>query len=132
MSITPVYCHPDGHEITVSDGLLTVSTDEGDAVSIPIGHVGLADMGKALLEQAVAAAQDESEKAGAELGMDLVQELFDLRGRPQAESFKALHRALLELVTLEHPESACEGFAYQVVNVLELGIANLPKGEPEE
>lgn len=131
MSITPVYCHPDGHEITVSDGLLTVSTDEGDAVSIPIGHVGLADMGKALLECAVVTAQDESEKDGAELGMDLVQELLELRGHPQAESSKALHAALMELVTLEYPESACGGFAGAVVNVLEIGIANLPKGDPE-
>ena len=128
---TTIYSHPDGHEIAVGNGLLTAVTSEGTAVSIPVGHVGLAELGHALLEQAVAAAQDESEKAGAELGLDLVQELLELRGHPQAESFKALHRALLELVKLEYTESACGGFAGAVVNVLEIGMAHLSEGEPE-
>ena len=131
MSTTTIYSHPDGHEIGVGHGLLTAVTSEGTAVSIPIGAGGLAEMGKALLEQAVAAAQDESEKAGAELGLDLVQELLELRGHPQAESFKALHRALLALVKLDYPDSAVGGFAGAVVNVLEIGIAHLTKGEPE-
>lgn len=131
MSTTTIYSHPDGHEIGVGNGLLTAVTSDGIAVSIPVGHVGLADMGRALLECAVAAAQDESEKDGAELGMGLLQELFELRGHPQAESFKALHAALLALAKLDYPESAVGGFAGAVVNVLELGMAHLTEGEPE-
>ena len=131
MSTTTIYSHPDGHEIGVGHGLLTAVTSEGTAVSIPIGAEGLADMGRALLECAVAAAQDESEKDGAELGMGLLQELLELRGYPQAESLKALRTALLALAKLDYPESAAGGFAGAVVNVLEVGIAHLPKGEPE-
>ena len=101
---TTIYSHPDGHEVTV---------------------------GNALLERAVAAAQDASEEVGAQLGLDLVQELYELRGCPQAESFKVLHRALLELAKLEYPESACGGFSATVTSALQIGIANLPKGEPE-
>ena len=129
--ITTIYRHPDGHEIGVGNGLLTASIGDGLSISIPVGHIGLADMGRALLECAVVTAQDESEKDGAELGMDLVQELFELRGCPQAESFKVLRRALLELAKLEYPESACGGFAGAVVNVLEIGIAHLSEGESE-
>lgn len=131
MSTTTIYSHPDGHEIAVGNGLLTASIGDGMAVSIPVGHAGLADMGRALLECAVTAAQDNSEKDGAELGMGLLQELFELRGHPQAESFKALRTALLELAKLDYPESACGGFAGAVVNVLEIGIAHLSEGEPE-
>lgn len=115
----------------VINSLLTACIADGIAVSIPIGHVGLAAVGHALLECAVTATQDASEKAGAELGMDLVQELYELRGRPQAESFKALHRALLALVKQKYPERAYGGFAGDVVNVLEVGITNLAEGEPE-
>jgi hypothetical protein len=111
MSGTTIYSHPDGHEIAVGNGLLTACTSEGTAVSIPIGHAGLADMGRALLECAVAAAQDESEKDGAELGMGLLQELLELRGRPQAESFQALHAALLALAKLEYPDPVPCGYA---------------------
>ena len=84
-------------------------------------------MGAALLEHATTAAQDESERAGAALGSDLVQELFELRGRPQAEAFRAVHDKLFALRKLAHADSAVGGFAGAVVNVLELGIANLPQ-----
>ncbi|WP_027996989.1 hypothetical protein [Simplicispira psychrophila] len=128
---TTIYSHPDGHEITVGNGLLTACISDGVSVSIPVGHAGLADMGRALLECAVTAAQDDSEKDGAELGMGLLQELLELRGLPQAESLKALRTALLELAKLEYPESAIGGFAGAVVNVLEIGIAHLTEGKPE-
>lgn len=131
MSTTTIYTHPDGHEIGVGNGLLTAVTSDGIAVSIPVGHVGMAELGHALLERVALDAQDESEKDGAELGMDLLDELLELRGHPQAESFQALRTALLELAKLEYPESACGGFAGAVVNVLEVGIAHLTKGEPE-
>ena len=46
---TTVYQHPDGHEITVGDGLLTACTSEGTAVSLPIGPAGLRDVAAKLL-----------------------------------------------------------------------------------
>ena len=51
-----VYRHPDGHEITVGDGLLTAYTSEGTAVSLPIGPDSLRDVAAKLL-----AAADEME-----------------------------------------------------------------------
>ncbi len=129
---TTIYTHPDGHEVAFGNGLLTAVTSNGTAVSIPIGTVGLAEMGRALLEHATTAAQQQSERDGAELGHDLVQELYERRGRPQAGAFRAVRSALLALTKLEHPDSAAGGFAGAVVNVLEIGMLNLPKGEPEE
>ena len=111
-----LYQHPDGHEITVGQGLITACTAEGVA----------------LLELGTTVAQDESERAGAALGADLSRELFALRGRPQAETFRAVNEALRALTKLEHPDSAAGGFAAAIVNVLELGIANLPKFDGEE
>ena len=125
---TTIYSHPDGHEITVGQGLLTSCTSEGTALSIPIGPDGLAELGAALIERSIAEKHgEESERAGAALGSDLVQELFELRGLPQAEAFRAVHDKLFALAKLEHADSAAGGFAGAIVNVLELGIANLPK-----
>ena len=131
MRHTPIYAHPDGHQITVGQGLITACTAEGIALSMPIGPDGLAALGAALLEHATTTAQEESERAGAALGTDLSRELFALRGRPQAETFRAVREALCALVKLEHGDSAAGGFAAAIVNVLELGIANLPKGEAQ-
>ena len=124
-----VYAHPDGAEIVVGNGLLTACTAEGIALSMPIGPDGLAALGAALLEYATTEAQNEAERAGAALGTDLSRELFALRGRPQAETFRAVNEALRALTKLEHGDSAAGGFAAAIVNVLELGIANLPKGD---
>lgn len=125
---TTIYSHPDGHEITVGQGLLTSCTSEGSALSIPIGPDGLAELGAALIERSIAEKHGEaSERAGAVLGFDLVQELFELRGLPQAEAFRAVHDKLHALSKLEHADSAAGGFAGAIVNVLELGIANLPQ-----
>ena len=127
-STTTIYSHPDGHEIAVGHGLLTACTSEGTALSIPIGPDGLAALGTALLECATEAQHGQaSERAGAALGLDLLQELMRLRGRPQAEAFRAVHDKLHALSKLEHAESAAGGFAAAIVNVLEVGMANLPK-----
>lgn len=120
----PVYQHPDGHEITVSYGLLTACTSEGTAVSLPIGPDGLRDVAAKLLELADA---DTAERAGAELGHALLAELLALRGHPQSEAFRAVRDKLTELHKLEHFDSAAGGFAAAIVNTLEVGIANLPK-----
>lgn len=67
MSVTTTfYVHPDGHQIAVGHGLLTASTSEGTAVSLPIGPDGLAALGAALLEHATTAtaqARGEAEAA---------------------------------------------------------------------
>ena len=49
MSTATIYAHPDGHEITVGNGLLTACTSDGTAVSLPIGPDGLRDLAAKLL-----------------------------------------------------------------------------------
>ena len=120
----PVYQRPDGHEITVGAGLLTACTSEGTAVSLPIGPDGLRDVAAKLLALADA---DTTERAGAELGHALLAELLALRGHPQSEAFRAVRDKLNALSKLGHFDSAAGGFAAVIVNVLEVGIANLPK-----
>lgn len=128
MSTITVYAHPDGHEIAVGDGLLTACTSEGAAVSLPIGPDGLAELGAALIEHSMAEKQgDAAERAGSALGHDLLNELLALRGRSQAEAFQVLHDKLRALRKLEHFDRAAGGFAVALVDVLEVGIANLPK-----
>ena len=122
----PIYQHPDGHEITVSYGLLTACTSEGTAVSLPIGPDGLRDVAAKLLALADA---DTTERAGAELGHALLAELLALRGHPQSEAFRAVRDKLTELHKLEHFDSAAGGFAAAIVNALEVGIAHLPQFE---
>ena len=120
----PVYQHPDGHEITVGAGLLTACTSEGTAVSLPIGPAGLREVAQKLLALADAGT---AERAGAELGHALLAELLALRGHPQSEAFRAVRDKLNALSKLGHFDSAAGGFAAVIVNVLEVGIANLPK-----
>jgi len=72
------------------------------------------------------------ERAGAAMGAALVDELLALRDRPQAESLRAVHDQLRELSKLQDADSAAAGFAAAIVNVLELGIANLPKADAWE
>ena len=122
----PIYQHPDGHEITVSYGLLTACTSEGTAVSLPIGPDGLRDVAAKLLALADA---DTTERAGAELGHALLAELLALRGHPQSEAFRAVRDKLTELHKLEHFDSAAGGFAAAIVNTLEVGVFHLPQFE---
>ena len=123
-----LYQHPDGHEITVGQGLITACTFEGIALSMPIGPDGLTALGAALLELGTTEAQYEAERAGNALGADLVQSLFEIRRHSNQEvAFYAAHEALRAMVKLEHPDSAAGGFAAAIVNVLELGIASLPQ-----
>ena len=128
-----VYSHPDGFTLAFNDDALTATDDDGKTVSLPIGPLGLVELGNALL--ALAAEQEEkftSERAGAGMGFDLVDELFALRGKPQAEAFRAIHAKLYALSKLEHFDSAAGGFAGAVVNVLQIGVANIPTFEGDE
>ena len=127
-----VYRHPDGYTLAFNDDALTATDDDGNAVSLPIGPLGLVDLGNALLVLA-AEQQDKlrSERAGAGMGSNLINELFALRGKPQAEAFRAIRDKLHALSKLEQFDAAAGGFAGAVVNVLEIGIANLPTFERE-
>lgn len=130
---TTIYTDNHGREIAVGNGLLTACTDARTVLSIPLDADGLTALGTALMERATEAKHGfASESAGAAMGGDLVNELFALRGRPQAEAFRALHDKLLALSKLEHFDSAAGGFAGAIVNLMEIGITNLPKFKGDE
>ena len=126
MSAAIIYAHPDGHQVAVGDGLLTACTSEGTAVSLPIGPAGLRDVAAKLLALADAGT---AERAGAELGHDLLAELLALRGSTQADALRHVHDKLQALGKLEHFDRAAGGFAVALVPVLVLGVANLPNVE---
>ena len=69
-----------------------------------------------------------AEGCGAGLGTALIEALHKLRDKPQSESFLMVAGALgvLTLFDEEHIESAAAGFAGALVDVLMVGIANLP------
>ena len=46
----------------------------------------------------------------------------------QAESVAVLQTALLDMQRMPHQKRACGGFAVALVNTLEVGLKNLPKG----
>ena len=55
-----VYNHPDGFTLAFNDHTLIATDDNRKAVSLPIGPLGLVELGNALL--ALAAEQDEKFK----------------------------------------------------------------------
>ena len=73
-----------------------------------------------------------AESCGAELGLALIQALHKLRDQPQDENFLMVAGALgvLTLFKDEHIEAAAAGFAGSL-DVLMVGIANLPKGDAQ-
>ncbi|MDD2535385.1 MAG: hypothetical protein PHW78_02290 [Macromonas bipunctata] len=128
--MTTIYTDNHGREIAVGDGLLTASASNRAVFAIPLDADQLAELGTALIERSIAEKHGEvSERAGAAIGHDLLDELLTLRGRPQAEAFRAVRDKLHALGKLEHFNSAAGGFAVAIVNVLERGIANLPQCE---
>lgn len=142
MTGNQIYLHPDGPTIHVLDRILTVADSDGKTASVPIGEIGLVELGErlvaigqALIVERGTAQQDEkllSERAGAAMGVDLVDELFALRSKPQAQAFCALHEKLLALSKLAHFDSAAGGFAGAVINLLEVGVDNLSTFEQKE
>ena len=140
-SLTELKCNPDWlvPDWPAPSQVHAVCTTRAGGISVsPYDSLNLGDhvgdnplhvaANRALLEHATSEAQDEAERAGNALGSDLVQALFELRRHPNQEvAFYAVHEALRAMVKLEHPDSAAGGFAAAIVNVLELGIANLPR-----
>ena len=49
-----VYSHPDGFTLAFHDRTLIATDDAGNAVSLPIGPLGLVELGNALLALAAA------------------------------------------------------------------------------
>ena len=130
---TTIYTDNHDREIAVDKGLLTTSANTGAAFSIPLDADQLAALDAALIERSIAEKHSEEfERAGAAMGYDLLDELLELRGRPQAEALQAIHDKLHALFMLEHADSAAGGFAVALVNVLEVGVANLPKTDDDE
>ena len=55
-----VYSHPDGFTLAFNDNTLIATDDNGETVSLPVGPLGLVELGNAML--ALAAEKDEKFK----------------------------------------------------------------------
>ena len=122
-----VYRHPDGHAINIARGMLTVTNDADESVSVPIGQLGLREVGERLiaLSGCEFTAADCSEQAGNTLAHALLNDL--LAADSQALRVALIQSAILDLATLQHHDRAVAGFAVALVNVIEVGLKNLPK-----
>ena len=47
--MSQVYKHPDGHEINIARGVMTMTNDADESVSVPIGKLGLRELGEHLI-----------------------------------------------------------------------------------
>ena len=119
-----VYSHPDGFTLAFNDDALTATDDDGKTVTLPIGPLGLVELA-AELNAIGNDAGNLAEQAGAGIGIDCLNAV--LAGATQGERLRAIQSAVLDLQRLEHPKRAAGGFAGAVVNVLEIGLAKLPK-----
>lgn len=123
-----VYNHPDGFTLAFNDHTLIATDDDGKTVSLPIGPLGLVE----LAEKLNAIGNDAgnlAEEAGSGIGVDCLNAI--LAAKSQGERMRAIQSAVLDLQRLPHPKRAAGGFAGVLVNVLEIGVANLPTFEDE-
>ena len=119
-----VYDHPDGFTLTFDCNLLIATDNNGKAVFLPIGPLGLVELGDKL--RAIGNAPEHlAEQVGRELAIDALNECQATDD--QGERFDILRGALLCLPELPHHSRATSGFAAVIVNALEIGISNLPK-----
>ena len=126
-STATLYADMDGNDITVGNGSFTVCAYDGQTVSIAIGPVALAHMAHALLVHAAAieAAQEESQHAGAAIGLDLVRDLSALSDDGNEKAFRCVRRALRKLTQREqHLDNAIDGFSMSIAGTLVRGIAS--------
>ena len=123
-----VYQHPDGHAINIARSILTVTNDSDESVSVPIGQIGLRELGERLiaLSECEFTAADCAEQAGNTIANSLLNDL--LASDNQALRGALIKSAILNLATLQHHDRAAAGFSVGIVNVLEIGLKNLPKG----
>ena len=116
---TIVYRHPDGFELTYGAHELTATDDDGNAVRLPIGVLGLAE----LAEKLAAIANDsgnQSEQYGSAAAIDCINEL--LLTDSVSERVDTIQNAILSLQNAAHPERAAGGFAVVMENVIERGL----------
>lgn len=74
---------------------------------------------------------EHAESVGNSIGQTLVESL--LRSTSQAEALRHLITSIQILCEIEHhQESAIGGFSVALVNVLEVGVANLPRISADE
>lgn len=74
---------------------------------------------------------EHAESVGNSIGQTLVESL--LRSTSQAEALRHLITSIQILFEIEHhQESAIGGFSVALVNVLEVGVANLPRISADE
>lgn len=78
--------------------------------------------------------EQDAEHTGCSMGRDLLNDLlnFERLNAPQTYALRAIHDKLHALSKVEPFDNAAGGFAVALLNVLQIGIANLPKGEAEE
>lgn len=124
------YTHPDGHEINLTRGFLTVTNaDSDDSVSLPIGDIGLRELGEHLisLSEIGFTAADCAEQAGHAIGTNCLDAI--LADRSQTDAVIQLTKALTDLQTLPHPDRANAGFAAALVSVIEQGLDAAGQGD---
>jgi hypothetical protein len=144
-----LYTHPDGFRINychLSRSLECSNEPDAFTLDIPIGEAGLIDLGLALVAlgfelrntKEVTASSDTrtpeqtAEQEGAIMGLDLVNELLQLKHKPQSLALQAVHDKIYALSMVQPFDAAAGGFAVALVNTLQIGIANLSKVEAEE
>ncbi len=76
--------------------------------------------------------EQSAEHAGCLMGHDLLNELLKVKGLPQSYALSAMHDKIYALSMIQPFDAAAGGFAVALVNVLQIGIANLPKMEAEQ
>ena len=116
---TIVYRHPDGFELTYGAHELTATDDDGNAVRLPIGVLGLAE----LAEKLAAIANDpgnQSEQYGSAAAIDCLNEL--LATDSASERIDTIQNAILSLQNAARPARAAGGFAVVLESVIERGL----------
>ena len=116
---TIVYSHPDGFELTYGEHDLTATDDDGNAVRLPIGVLGLAELAEKLAALA-SDASNQSEQLGSAAAIDCLNEL--LTTDSASERIDTIQSAILILQSAAHPERAAGGFAVVLESVIERGL----------
>jgi hypothetical protein len=71
-------------------------------------------------------AADIAEQAGAAIAHTALNAMLAVD--TQAKHYAILKAAIRDITKLQHPDRAAGGFALALVNVIEVGLKNLPKG----
>lgn len=138
MTGNQIYQHPDGHAIDLLNGMLTVTDSAGKTASVPIGEIGLTELGERMVSigQTLIAERGTAEQAGHELntttpaqraeqaGSGIAMDCLNamLAADSQGERLGILQGAILDLAELPRHDRAAGGFAAILFNVIERGL----------